>query len=335
MTDRLSNKIREARALASEGGLDLEDAPLLVAFEMPIWGAAVATSEMAELAREPGTAVAVMSTEPLAEAREAVSAAPHIHVIAERGLVCGLSGGATLHVYPFNKPEMQAFASALFASAAPEHLALALGAYASSGRQEAGFEPGGGAPTARELLNAVQECGGNAAFASEAKETIVVDDFPAELDAVRAALACALPGRPVRVSRLPSGRFRFQPDATVRKMPRNRMHILAQEVAISCDRFVESRGGTTFGFVTEPVARWEFGPESGARALAAELFGAPDTVITQLGLHPFQGEGTLFFAYEGSETVWEAANKGISCVTVRDIAEYGRIVHALRRGDGS
>ena len=47
----------------------------------------------------------------------------------------------------------------------------------------------------------------------------------------------------------------------------------------------------------------------------------------------FKGEGTMFFAYEGSETVWEAANKGIACVTVRDILEYGRILHEIRRGE--
>ncbi len=70
-----------------------------------------------------------------------------------------------------------------------------------------------------------------------------------------------------------------------------------------------------------------------ARRLAAELFDAPDTVITQLGLHPFQEEGTLFFAYEGSETVWEAANKGIACITVRDILEYGRVLLDVRRGE--
>ena len=102
---------------------------------------------------------------------------------------------------------------------------------------------------------------------------------------------------------------------------------------MSSDRFVEVRGHSTFGFVTEAVARWHHGPEAGARRLAAELFDAPDTVITQLGLHPFQEEGTLFFAYEGSETVWEAANKGIACITVRDILEYGRMVTTIRRGE--
>ena len=50
MTDqRLANKIRETKAIASEQGLDLVDAPLLVTFEMPIWGAAVATHEISEL----------------------------------------------------------------------------------------------------------------------------------------------------------------------------------------------------------------------------------------------------------------------------------------------
>ena len=114
---------------------------------------------------------------------------------------------------------------------------------------------------------------------------------------------------------------------------RAKTHVLAQEIAISCDRFIESRGGTGYGFVTEPVARWQYGTEAGARRLADELFGRPDTVLTHLGLHPFGGEGTMFFAYEGSETVWEAANKGISYVPVRDIAEYGRILHAIRKGE--
>ena len=50
-------------------------------------------------------------------------------------------------------------------------------------------------------------------------------------------------------------------------------------------------------------------------------------------MHPFHGEGTLFFAYEGSETVWEAAEKDVSCITVHDISEYGRILAAIRRGE--
>jgi hypothetical protein len=62
---RLANKIRETKTLAGERALDLVRAPLLVTFEMPIWGAAVATKEIGALAREPGTDAAVMSTDPL------------------------------------------------------------------------------------------------------------------------------------------------------------------------------------------------------------------------------------------------------------------------------
>ena len=176
--------------------------------------------------------------------------------------------------------------------------------------------------------------GGTATFAGEGEEdAIVVNAAPSELDSVRAALTGELFGAAVRVGRLPSGRFRFAPEEHPRPVDPERLRIVGQEIAISCDRFLETRGSGIYGFVTEPVARWEHGPERGARHLARELFDAPDTVLTQLGLHPFAGGGTLFFAYEGSETVWEAWNKGISCVTVRDISEYGRILSAVRRGE--
>jgi hypothetical protein len=56
-------------------------------------------------------------------------------------------------------------------------------------------------------------------------------------------------------------------------------------------------------------------------------------VITHLGLTPFSREGSLFFAYEGSETVWDAASKDVSCITVHDIVEYGKILAAIRRGE--
>ena len=334
MDPRLQHKIQETKSIASDQGLDLRQAPLLATFEMPIWGAAVATHEIGELARLPGTAVGVMSNDPLPDCRRAVSSAPHLHVVAERGLVCGLGAGATLHVYPTSQAEMEAFAVALFAGVAPGHLRVAFQPFVSSGRQEVMIEgPEPEAPSPRELLHAIRKHNGTAAFASESEEAVVVDDDPTELDAVRAALACELPGQGVRVGRLPSGRFRLQPETAPSAEKRDRLHVVAQTIAISCDRFLEVRGQTTFGFVTEPVARWKYGPEMGARRLATELFEAPDTVITQLGLHPFKGEGTLFFAYEGSETVWEAANKGIPCITVRDILEYGRILHDIRRGE--
>ena len=38
--------------------------------------------------------------------------------------------------------------------------------------------------------------------------------------------------------------------------------------------------------------------------------------VTHLGLAPFTLEGSLFFAYEGSETVWDPANKGTACIQV-------------------
>lgn len=329
---RLRKKIEETKALAAEKGIDLASAPLLVTFEMPPWGPLSVTGEIGELARLPGTAIAVVSVDPLPEVRRSMETAPYVHIVAERGLVCGLSGGAVVHAYPVSSQEMQSFACALFAGAAPESLRLSLGAFLSSGRQEVTFEgsPSAPVPKVRELLHAIRNRGGTPVEAAE--EAAVVQGDPSELDAVRAALACDLPGHAVRVTRLPSGRFRFLPDPQPRTEPSQKLQILAQEIAVSCDRFVEMRGVTAFGFVTEPVARWKFGPEQGARRLASELFPGPDTAITHLGLHPFGGEGTVFFAYEGSETVWEAANKGVTCVTVRDIHEYGKILHEIRKG---
>jgi hypothetical protein len=329
---RLRKKIEETKALAAEKGLDLRAAPLLITFELPVWGASAVSAELGELARLPGTAVAVLSVDPLPEVRRTMESTPCIHVVAERGLVCGLSGGAIVHAYPPSPPEMQSFACALFAGAAPESLRVTLAGFVSSGRQEVTFEgsPSAPVPSTRELIHAIREHGGTPVEAAE--EAAVVLGDPSELEAVRAALACELAGRAVRVSRLPSGRFRFMPDQAVRDEASQKLHVLAQEIAVSCDRFIEMRGVTTFGFVTGPVARWEYGPEQGTRCLAAELFQGPDTALTHLGLHPFGGEGTVFFAYEGSETVWEAANKGVTCVTVRDIHEYGRILLGIRKG---
>jgi len=332
---RLRHKIQETRKIASDRGLDLASAPLLVTFEMPIWGIAVATAEMDGLARLPGTAVAVMSVDALPRARRAVEGAPNVHVVAERGLVCGQAGGATMHVYPTSEHELEAFAVALFAGIAPADMRVSLAPCVSSGRQEVTFEGSRDqpAPSARELKHAIREHDGMATFAGDAEDAVVVDDSPAELEAVRAALTHQLAGHAVRVMRMPSGRFRVTPEPTPRAIGHDRVHVVAQTIAISSDRFLEMRGEATYGFATEPVAKWEHGPEAGARRLAEALFGAPDTVITQLGLHPFTGEGTLFFAYEGSETIWEAANKGVACVMVRDILEYGRILRAIRTGE--
>jgi len=329
---RLQKKIEETKALAAEQGLDLRASPLLVTFEMPIWGVAAMTSEIAELARMPGTAAAVLSVDPLPDVRRAMEGASHLHIVAERGLVCGLSGGATVHAYPVSPQEMSSFAVALFAGVAPESIRVCLAGLVSSGRQEVTFEGAASTPTptCRELIHAIRNRGGTPVEVTEDAAVVLGD--PSELEVVRAALANELAGHAVRVSRLPSGRFRFLPDPEPRQVESRSLHVLAQEIAISCDRFIEVRGVSTFGFVTEPVARWQYGPEQGARRLAAELFRGPDTVITHLGLHPFGGEGTLFFAYEGSETVWEAANKGVPCVTVRDIHEYGRVLRGLRKG---
>ena len=153
---RLANKIRETKAIASERGLDLVNAPLLCTFEMPIWGAAVATHEISEIAREPGADAAVMSADPLPDVRRAISASPNLHVVAERGLVCGLMGGRTIHVYPSTEAEMESFAVALFAGAAPDTLRIALSGFVSSGRQEVTFEEAAEVPlpTAREVLHA-------------------------------------------------------------------------------------------------------------------------------------------------------------------------------------
>jgi len=332
---RLKNKVEETKAIAAENGLNLRSAPLLVTFEMPVWGLGLAMGEIGDLSRLPGTSLAVMSPDPLPALRVAVDSAPFLHLIAERGLVLGLSGGATVHVYPDSEREQESFAVALLAGIAPQALQVAVSGYVSSGRQEATFERGApeSAPSPREMLQAFRRQGATAAYASTGEEALVVDDLPSELAAVHRALSRDLPGKPVRVSRLPSGRFRFAPGDAPRPLERERLQVLAQEIAISCDRFLETRGPSTFGFVTEPVARWRYNPAAGARQLAAVLFNAPDTVITQLGLHPFSGEGTLFFAYEGTETVWEAANKGIACITVRDFLEYGRILDAIRRGE--
>jgi hypothetical protein len=299
---------------------------------MPPWGPLAVTAEIGEIVRQPGTAAAVISVDPLPHVRASMEGAPYVHIVAERGLVCGLSGGAVLHAYPQSVTEMQAFACALFAGAAPDMLRVSLAGFVSSGRQEVTFEGMASTPvpTVRELLHGIRNHGGTPVEAAE--EAAVVQGDPAELEAVRAALACDLAGCAVRVTRLPSGRFRFLPDPQPRPEASAKVQILAQEIAVSCDRFTEMRGVTTFGFVTESVARWKYGPEQGSRRLAAELFPGPDTAITHIGLHPFGGEGTVFFAYEGSETVWEAANKGVTCVTVRDIHEYGRILHEIRKG---
>jgi hypothetical protein len=335
MTDtRLQHKIDETKAIADRRGLDLRTASLLVTFELPLWGVGPAGHELSGLGRFPGTAVAATTSEPLPTVCRAVEAAPSLHVLAESGLVARLSGGATLQIYPSTALEMQSFAVALFTGAAPLDVHVALGAFVSSGRQEVTFDAPDPEPAlaGSELLYAVRGCGGTVSLAKDEEQSVVVEDDPAELEAARAALAGELAGRSVSVLRMPSGRFRIKPGRARRPVPRERIDVLAQEIAIASDRFLERRGGTRFGFATEPVARWEHSAEAGARRLAQELFGYPDTVLTHLGLHPFKDEGSLFFAYEGSETVWEAANKGISYVTVRDLPEYGRILHAIRKG---
>jgi hypothetical protein len=330
--ERLRRKIEETRRIGRDLGLDLAKAPLLAVFDMPLWSTGVRLQGVSELSRVPLTQVAVLTTDPLPETRDLLASLPRVHAIAERGLVCGLSGGAVLHVYPTNEAEMVSFAAALFAGAAPAGLRFSLGGHLSSGRQEVCFEQDAPGPSgsARELLHAVHRRGGVAELAA-AEDAVVADDIPANLSVLRAALSGDLPRRPFRVTRLPSGRFRLAEDATPRPMAKEEALAVAQGIAISCDRYVEARGTHSFGLVTEPVARWAYGPERAARTLAQELFAAPESVITHLGLHPFSGERTLFFAYEGTETVWEAANKGVSCITVRDMLEYARILVGLRK----
>ena len=332
---RLQRKIKETKAIASENGLDLRHAPLLVTFEMPLWGQVMLDHETAAIARAPGVSMAVLSPDTLPTARESVRHAPYLHVIAEGGLVSGLTGGATLHIYPPSRAEMEAFAVALFAGAAARTLCLSLSACVSCGRQEVTFEsPGPGEPVrGRELMHGIRDAGGAATYADEGEHAIVLAEAPSELEALRRVLAGPFADRAVRLLRLPSGRFRIEGERRARPIEPHELQGLAQGFAISCDRFVEMRGPTTFGFTTERVAKGEFRPERAAHALAQEMFNAPDAVVTHLGLAPFTQEGSLFFAYEGSETVWDAANKGAACIQVRDIAEYCRILAAIRRGE--
>jgi len=332
--ERLRHKIDEAKAMADRRGLDLTAAPLLITFDMPIRRTGVATREVTDLARAPDTAVAVTSPDPAAELRRAAKA-PNVHLLAERGLVCSLAGGATVHLYPTSEQEMRAFAVALFTGVAPSGVRFALGGHLSSGRQEVTFEGESSAPvlTAIELMHALRHKGADATMAGGGEDAVVIDDLPAELEALRSALAEELPGRGVRVLRMASGRFRITPDHTARAITTEKMQVLSQQIAVSSDRAVEARGPGTFAFATASVAGGEYGPERGARHLASELFGRPDTVVTHLGLETFVGEGTLYFAYEGSEAVWDAANKGIAYVPVRDILEYARVLHAIRLGE--
>lgn len=332
---RLQRKIKETKAIASEYGLDLCHAPLLVTFDMPLWGQVALDHETAAIARAPGAAMAVLSADTLPIARNLVRHAPYLHAIAEGGLVSGLTGGATLHIYPPSRAEMQAFSASLFAEAAARSLCLALSSCVSCGRQEVSFETiAVGQPLrARELKHAIRDAGGSAAYADEGEHAIVVAEAASELEALRKALSGPFAERAVRVTRLPSGRFRVEGEKRARPIEPIELQGAAQGLAIACDRFVEVRGPATFGFTTERVAKGEFSPERASHALAQELFNAPDTVVTHLGLAPFTQEGSLFFAYEGSETVWDAANKGVACIQVHDISEYCRILAAIRRGE--
>jgi hypothetical protein len=261
---RLQRKIKETKQVASKLGFDLATAPLLVTFEMPLWGPLSVAHEMASLARRPGTAAAVLTTDPLPAAREKTRPTPYLHVIAETGLMCGLTGGATLHIYPPNVAEEEAFAVALFAGCAARSLRLSLSALISCGRQEATFEAPAGGPAlrGREILTGVRDCGGSAVYADEGENAVVIAEAPAELVALRRYLAGPSAGRAVRVSRLPSGRFRVQGEAIGHPVDPAAIQAAAQGIAISCDRYVEMRGPTTFAFSTEPVARARRSPRS-------------------------------------------------------------------------
>ena len=333
MTDpRLSRKIEQARALAKARGVNLVG-PLLAGFELPSWGAGVAGHGIADLARLPGTAVAAVSSDPLPAARDAAASIPRLHVIAERGLVVALSGGAVVHVYPGCEEEMTSFAVALLAGVAPSGLRIALSGHVSSGRQEVSLAAPPGAPpgTSRELLHAIRFRNGTAVESDDGG--VIVDDLPKNLGAVRDALAFDLFGHGFRITRKPNGSFRLGPETAGAAPPPEELLATAQGIAISCDRFLEPRGRTTFGFAVDAVARSVYGVERAARCLAEQLFGAPDAAVTHLGTDPIGGEGTIFFAYEGSEGVLDAEARGIPCVVVRDFVEYGRILRAIRHGD--
>ncbi|MEE8103992.1 MAG: hypothetical protein V3T86_00490 [Planctomycetota bacterium] len=332
MDPRLKQKIDETLAVARRRRVDLRSGPLLCCFEQPLWGGVMTGREVHELVSHPGTSVAVVSPDPLPVVQRAVERAPRIHVVAERGLVCRLSGGATHHVYQGAPNELAAFATGLFAGAAPEGLCVALAPFVSPGRQEVDFggETERGTPvTELALAHAISHfgCEGQVSDAG-----VLVRDEPAALEAVRCAMAHEFPGRSFRVNRLATGHFRFAHVQTAESRDRDQIRATAQGIAMSCDRWLEMHGGTRYGFTTAPVAGYEVGPESGALHLAEAVFGSPNATVTHLGQQPFLRPGTLFFAYEGSNTILEARNERVPCVTVHDIVEYVRILLAIREG---
>jgi hypothetical protein len=329
---RLQQKIEETLAVARRRRVDLRSGPMLCCFEQPLWGGVVTGREVSSLVSHPGTAVAVVSPDPLPDVCRAVERAPRIHVVAERGLVCRQSGGATHHAYQGAPNELTTFATGLFAGAAPEGLCVALAPFVSPGRQEVDFggESERGAPVSELALARAVDHFGVECQVSDAG--LLVRDEPAALEAVRCAMAHEFPGRSFRVNRLATGHFRFAHVPTVQNGDRDRIRATAQGIAMSCDRWLEIHGGTRYGFATGPVAGSEIGPESGALHLAEALFSSPDAIVTHLGQQPFQRPGTLFFAYEGSNTILEARNEGVPCVTVHDIVEYARILLAIREG---
>lgn len=329
-------RLDKTRRIARGMGFDLRDAPLLACFEVPVLQSVLGGREVLALARLPGMAVAAVSPQSLGETRAALEGAPRLHVVAERGLVCGLSGGAVVHAYPNRGEELEAFAVALFAGAAPEGLPFSLGGFTSPGRQEVTFLTdisGGRSTGARDLLHAVRNR--NVFVQPAGEEAIVVDAAPPALEAVRAVLTLDLPRMPVLAHRMPSGRFRFSTAVSCGPVTVDRLNAVAHGIALSCDRVLEHCGESLFVFVTEDVARGTFDAERGARRLAEEIFGAPHAAIAFYGVEPFAGDGVLNFRpavaqdpdFEPIEEEGEAA-----LVEVSDVLEFARILWQVRKG---
>ncbi|MFB3066220.1 MAG: hypothetical protein ACE10D_06855 [Planctomycetota bacterium] len=329
-------RLDKTRRIARSMGIDLREAPLLACFEAPVLQSVLGGREVLALARLPGMAVAAVSAQSLGEARAALESAPRLHAVAERGLVCGLSGGAVVHAYPICEEELTAFAVALFAGTAPEGLPFSLGGFTSAGRQEVTFLTdisGHRSTGARDLLHAVRDRNVSAQPAGE--EAIVVDDAPPVLEAVRAALTLDLPRMPVLAHRMPSGRFRFSTAVSCGPVALDRLNAVAQGIALSCDRVLEHCGESLFVFVTEDVAGGAFDAERGARRLAEEIFGTPHAAIAFYGAEPFTGEGVLNFrpavAQDEDFEPMEIAGEAV-LVEVSDVLEFARILWQVRQG---
>ncbi|MFQ5845635.1 MAG: hypothetical protein ACE5JG_11675 [Planctomycetota bacterium] len=329
-------RLERTRQAAHRLGLDLRDGALLACFEVPVLHSCIGDREILALARLPGVAVAAVSPHALSEARRQVAGAPRLHVVAEWGLVCGLSGGAVVHVYPNRREELVSFAVALFASAAPEELPFALGDFASPGRQEVTFVCGTASRRAagpRDLLHAARN---RDIFAHPSGDgAIVVDDAPATLDAVREVLTRDLPRTAVLARRMPSGRFRFSTAVSPVPAEAGRLRALAQGIALSSDRHWEQRG-EAFTFATEEVAQGVFDVARGVGRLAEEVFGTPQAALAFYGPEPLSGAGVLNFrpVIEVPSDLGPTGEQeqDPSIVEVRDVLEFVRILCEIRLG---